>query len=629
MFLKCHRTLHAGVSDASLTWRMFFLFVGPLLLLFVLCVAEAATYFDCASDRRLTEDTVVYSRFLHDLVSAVTAERRATLSHLRIQNETLLRLMRSHTDHALQHARSVARSVNDGGTAATAGYRVFVDEQALAAARSLADTSNLPEAEIVHEYNRVALQASQAAFIHVFGAPEKGGALLSVVSAALSNAHAMAATTSRWQQSRFQRQGFAASDPSHRPAYASATRNVARLDAGRHLFGAMYDGSVHAHGESDAAVFSGLLAGGRRVEAAVSGATGLKSAAVTPNTAIEDLTRVVQEAQLDAQRSAAEDSTENAAVRYGLAAACASAAALLLFVLSVLGALRWLNKEFEAASALEWRAMRDTMHRIGEYTQHFAHFNLSVPQLPSGTAQNALEFSLLRCLSSLKLVCPAIPPEVFPERFVVRRQPNYNDTKRLMCDMEVIMNQIPSFPVRTDVGEPQALMMKRCALGVAGREATVMTVSLLWAHSLSEEGNKASRYLIPYVALVEQLTLQHGGLVHKLVADRMMCTWNLNPGGWQGGTYTVRACAAAMAIAPGTAELFAHERIHVSVALTHGLLLAGNVGFEATDDNSLRRSTQPSCTLSSTEQKALMSAGSDVQQWEEPRVHREGSRPIQ
>eukprot|EP00754_Rhynchopus_humris_P009348 Rhum_TRINITY_DN13992_c0_g1::Rhum_TRINITY_DN13992_c0_g1_i4::g.66627::m.66627 len=268
--------------------------------------------------------------------------------------------------------------------------------------------------------------------------------------------------------------------------------------------------------------------------------------------------------------------------------------------------------------------MRDTMHRIGEYTQHFAHFNLSVPQLPSGTAQNALEFSLLRCLSSLKLVCPAIPPEVFPERFVVRRQPNYNDTKRLMCDMEVIMNQIPSFPVRTDVGEPQALMMKRCALGVAGREATVMTVSLLWAHSLSEEGNKASRYLIPYVALVEQLTLQHGGLVHKLVADRMMCTWNLNPGGWQGGTYTVRACAAAMAIAPGTAELFAHERIHVSVALTHGLLLAGNVGFEATDDNSLRRSTQPSCTLSSTEQKALMSAGSDVQQWEEPRVAQGG-----
>ncbi|KAJ9458973.1 hypothetical protein DIPPA_30833 [Diplonema papillatum] len=265
---------------------------------------------------------------------------------------------------------------------------------------------------------------------------------------------------------------------------------------------------------------------------------------------------------------------------------CAVAFVFLL-VLATLAGLRKRNADVESARKKALQLMVETVNRVAEYASHFSMFDLTVPMLPHGKTLTTLELALMRCMAGLKVVAPALPPELFPERYVIKNEKQ--------CAMEVMMCQLPKHHTeirgtltklldKTDVTSSKAivLMMERAKFGMRETEASLLTVSFTWLHDPVDDDascNQPSMHknIGGYICLVEAATTRHNGLVHCLCGDRMISAWNVS---LPIGNHPLLACKAALSILPGTANFQQPTtNLHVASAVTFGTVVVGNIGF--------------------------------------------------
>eukprot|EP01063_Lacrimia_lanifica_P040473 TRINITY_DN9179_c0_g1_i1.p1 TRINITY_DN9179_c0_g1~~TRINITY_DN9179_c0_g1_i1.p1 ORF type:complete len:761 (+),score=163.34 TRINITY_DN9179_c0_g1_i1:91-2373(+) len=251
--------------------------------------------------------------------------------------------------------------------------------------------------------------------------------------------------------------------------------------------------------------------------------------------------------------------------------------------------VRMQNSLWETERSEEIALMVETVNRVCEYTSNFALFNLTVKRLPAGKTLTQLELALMKSMSALKVIAPSLPAELFAERYIVKPQVNEMTRNAEMCDMEIMMCQLPPLHSDASLRKPDynplkaiALMTERCKLGMREVEATILTVTFTWIHAqvdaIKDEPCCQPKNMIAYLRLVEKLTLNHHGLLHKIMGDRILCTWNV---GRPVEDHTLLACKAALALLPEAQELYRSQDITIASAVTFGKVYAGNVGFDA------------------------------------------------
>ena len=569
-----HVRLQRIASGFPVVTKLWLLFLGPLTVILAVCVEDAIQKGNEESRRQAVAQAPAYMNHFESLIQSVTAERAAAMQFLSTRNRTSLEEAHANTDaETAQMNRVLSRLTAEG--VSSDSYTKSFSAKDIAHARSLTVSSNIPEKYVFYAYSEVIRNSLSAIFADFHSSP-KGMLLTTQVSMSISNAYL------KLEQAAF----LHANSVAPTEVTASMRKRMLKLRVGRESYtelleGVIPDGTYLDMIHDDAGYKELLKRDVPEVRMNCSKAeTGLAA----------EIVSLLDNAATEISESTVEHidtSLDAITVHLSLDIACIIVLIVFFAVQVAIMAVRRMNNSYEKDKSEELNAMIDTVDRIAEYSAYFAMFDLRVPLLPAGRTLTHLELTLMKCQAALKIVAPALPPELFPERYVVKQQTE-NIAQRDMCDMELMMNQLPphhpdSVPVvhstlrEANSAKATSLMTRRCKLGLQEQEGAFLTVSFSWLHSRVDNNNgQQPKYVEPYISLIENAVVTHEGLVHKLCGDRMLCSWNI--ASWVEES-SLLACKAGLAILPATTPLYKSNEIHVACAVTYGKVLAGNVGF--------------------------------------------------
>ena len=589
--LHSHKALKDLACRVPVVGRLALMFLGPCLL--ILCLAaEDAVHMDNEHGQRKTlELAPEYVVAMRRVAESLMHEQDVATYYASVfKNATSLREAQEKTDKELAHIgvllyQTAADSGSDDQSAVI--FKRSFHWQQLLRARALLARSSISVASIRKLFLEIVGSAIRAYYI-AFHGPEKNYALLSCTVASIQSAFLRLAQTSASYPHGSKHM------PSATPqTIASAVATHSRLETASETYLEFLDGIIFlkdwatdvspAYGEAREAtkqlldtVNSDVFSGWSELSGSAVAAWALAQKLIGE---VYDATRAVAREQVDVSISAVNE-------HFALDVVCAVLCVLFVLVLLVITAIRRKQRAFEQSQEAERVIMVDTVDRVAEYCHHFALFDLTVKLLPVEKMLTHLELTLMRCMAALKIAAPSLPAELFPERYILKPREK-NQAQREMCDMELMMNQLPLNHTDSSLMEVNAaaggdaglmtlaVMERRCKLGMKKVEGSFLTVAMTWVHVKVEALGGQPKYLHKYIALVEEIATTHRGLMHKVLGDRILCSWNV---GSETANHPLLACQAGLAILPGKDRIEADE-VHVASAVTHGHVMAGNCGF--------------------------------------------------